>query len=529
MKRLLIGLLFFVVLIFVFFNGQIFAEKKATPSTLKMSTKNVSANIQNLNSTESSQQTHSSYSNNTNACASCHQTHNSNSDSLLMKEGLYKTCVSCHDGTMGVYNIFQSSTAGTFQETTGGNSSIHVATGSLNIKAAPGGIIGSHLSDDEIKAKGGSWTNEFDCASCHSPHGSYSDRLLNYNPNNMGNTNIKNGGNKAVSIPVLSYSPTAITKKYTDSKEPSGYPFILLRGTKANLGISDSKIQNTDTVIALFEWNKNKYSRSENPWLYGVTYGTNPINWTQLYKTQSPNYALDSNGEYKNVINYSDNDVQFQFNKGYVYSSGNQLNEAVRGDIAQAYVVKLDKVKISNYGNISVYAINQSALHQGPVDPKGTAINDPTIKKITSDGRQVAVGLGKSMSKFCSACHSDYLAHSGEKMGFFSTDVYRHSTDQDQYNCSRCHFAHGTDVTVMRDAKGYTIQDLMAEYKWSESTSKKYLLDSNPSSALKRYTGMSVCYACHGNSATQQIYNNPDIEFTRHMPDMVPYSEQKTH
>ncbi|HJV31768.1 MAG TPA: cytochrome c3 family protein [Bacillales bacterium] len=529
MKRLLLGLLLISVLLFIFVNGQIFAAKKITPTPTKTSTNNVYTNIQNLNSTASSQQTHNSYSNNTNACASCHQTHNSNADSLLMKEGIYNTCVSCHDGTMGVYNIFSSSTAGTFQGTTGGNSSIHASTGSLSIKAAPGGIIGAHLSDDEIKAKGGSWTEQFNCASCHSPHGSYSDRLLNYNPNDMGNTNIKNGGNKAVLIPVLTFSQTILSKKYTDSKETKGYPFILIRGTKANLGISDSKINASDTVIALFQWDKNKYIRSENPWLYGVTYGTNRSNWTQLYKTQAPDYTLGSDGEYKNIINYSDNDVHFQFDKGYVYSGGTQLHQAVRGDIAQAYVVKLDKVKISNYGNISVYAINQSALHQGPVDPKGTAINDPAIKKITSDGKQVAVGLGKAMSKFCSACHSDYLAHSGEKMGFFNTDVYRHSTDQDQFNCVRCHYAHGTDVTVMHDAKGYTIKDLMSVNKWSEAEARKYLLDSNPSSALKRFTDMSVCYACHGNLATQQIYNNPDIEFSRNMPDLVPYSEKKTY
>jgi hypothetical protein len=34
-----------------------------------------------------------------------------------------------------------------------------------------------------------------------------------------------------------------------------------------------------------------------------------------------------------------------------------------------------------------------------------------------------------------------------------------------------------------------------------------YYVDPNPSSALKRYTGMSVCYACHGSGG--QFINNP--------------------
>ncbi|MDP4164355.1 MAG: hypothetical protein Q8898_14740, partial [Bacillota bacterium] len=35
-----------------------------------------------------------------------------------------------------------------------------------------------------------------------------------------------------------------------------------------------------------------------------------------------------------------------------------------------------------------------------------------------------------------------------------------------------------------------------------------YFADPNPSSALKRYTGMSVCYACHGKG--EQFMGNPN-------------------
>ncbi|MDP4086851.1 MAG: cytochrome c3 family protein [Bacillota bacterium] len=530
MKRI-IGLSFTMVLIFVFFNGQGFSEKELSPPLLKAKSKSISlrlesTTIQSLNSSNPSQQVHGSYQNNTNACAGCHDTHNSSSDQLLKTDGVYNTCVACHDGTMGnYYNVFSPSTAGTFSGSTGGNPSMHNSSGALTIKAAPGGIIGSQISDDEIKTKDGDWTAEFNCASCHSPHGSYSDRLLQYNPNNMGNTDMKKGGNKAVLVPVYTYSQDILTHKQSDS-------FILIRGTKEQLGVSDNKIQDSDTVIALYEWDKDKYNRSETPWLYGIDYGVQTTYWTALYKTETPDYTKNANGDYVNIIDFNDSDVHFQFDKGYVYTSGSQLNAAKRGDIAQAYVVKLDKVKIATEGDTSIYAISEAALYQGPVDPEGSAISDPSINKVrNSNGQLIAIGLGTAMSKFCSACHTDYLSHSSKEVGYFNTTDHRHSTDLDQLNCVRCHFAHGTDVTIMKDAQGYTLRDLMSVNNWDESTAKAYLLDTNPDSALKKFTDTAVCYACHGNLATQQVYNNPyaALDQEKNMPDLVPYSEQKTH
>lgn len=67
----------------------------------------------------------------------------------------------------------------------------------------------------------------------------------------------------------------------------------------------------------------------------------------------------------------------------------------------------------------------------------------------------------------------------------------------------------------MKDANDNTYYDLTAAGKIfdasvSGNTDKAihYLVDPNPSSALKRYTGMAVCYACHGKG--EQFMGNPN-------------------
>jgi predicted CXXCH cytochrome family protein len=56
--------------------------------------------------------THGNFQNNTNSCANCHSTHNAEDNMLLMKSGEYELCMSCHNGTMGFYNVTEASGAG---------------------------------------------------------------------------------------------------------------------------------------------------------------------------------------------------------------------------------------------------------------------------------------------------------------------------------------------------------------------------------------------------------------------------------
>jgi hypothetical protein len=61
----------------------------------------------------------------------------------------------------------------------------------------------------------------------------------------------------------------------------------------------------------------------------------------------------------------------------------------------------------------------------------------------------------------------------------------------------------------MKDAQGKTAQDLVASGEVADlATAKAYLLDKAPSSALKRYTNMSVCWGCHTSSHAEGLRND---------------------
>lgn len=109
--------------------------------------------------------THGNFQNNTNSCANCHSTHNGQDDLLLkFKDAEYDMCLSCHDGTMGFYNVKKASGAGIFSESHESASMHNVSSGLLN-NSAPGAFMNQD-------------TNELTCSSCHNPHGSVNDRLL---------------------------------------------------------------------------------------------------------------------------------------------------------------------------------------------------------------------------------------------------------------------------------------------------------------------------------------------------------------
>lgn len=136
---------------------------------------------------------------NTNSCATCHTSHVSSGRPFLSQNSQfisggevlissYNTCINCHGGAIG-YNVLQGTTmysnpennpahwsgAGKFFEGAGGGSdvSFHLATGARRHGNAPGANI----------SLPGNWSQPLTCSSCHGPHGTYSGRLLHYNPN----------------------------------------------------------------------------------------------------------------------------------------------------------------------------------------------------------------------------------------------------------------------------------------------------------------------------------------------------------
>lgn len=134
---------------------------------------------------------HSNYTSNTDACASCHSTHTATGAKLLQWADVSTACWSCHDGTVTTtYNVQQGLIASTGARTSGGlfgvngnedpaaSLSNHGVKANLKTGAAPGG------ANQEADDQRGTWSAEFTCASCHTPHGQGGNsRVLNPDPN----------------------------------------------------------------------------------------------------------------------------------------------------------------------------------------------------------------------------------------------------------------------------------------------------------------------------------------------------------
>jgi predicted CXXCH cytochrome family protein len=120
--------------------------------------------------TAKTSRTHGDFQNNTASCANCHSAHNGGDAYLLKyKNTELSMCMSCHDGSMGFYDVQTASSAGIFDfDNSHGSASLHNVDAGTKIGQAPGAFK---------NVKNGS-SDEFECSSCHNPHGSLNDRLL---------------------------------------------------------------------------------------------------------------------------------------------------------------------------------------------------------------------------------------------------------------------------------------------------------------------------------------------------------------
>jgi predicted CXXCH cytochrome family protein len=454
---------------------------------------NFSTVIKNLDG----HKTHSSYQNNTNSCASCHQTHTAKGDQLLFADGVYQTCTACHDGTLGFYNVFApgeeatTTGAGTFGGSHG--ASMHLANDAIKISAAPGG------NGAGTTAVGGyQWGENFNCASCHAPHGSYSDRLLQYNPNGIGALPVADGGNALVDVPVVDGIPATVVQ--ADPAE------ILVRTT--NAGVVTVKQYTRKDVFVNKVWTSASYVPTEIPWLYGYGDRTNGLTyWSRLVKADNSIAAYGST-----------TGVYFSYDHAEVYSTSaagaTALGTATKGYISRPTIVKMATTGQAFDGSQTTV---QSAYWSGFTAAADNMVGNHTLTELAGLGYTVAgqkvTGLGVAMSKFCAACHTDYLqANSDGKKSHWgsSTEAYRHSTNSDSYTCVRCHFGHGTDALIMKDSLGKTVADLTAvggKFEADQPAALDYMTDNNASSALKKFTNMSVCWACHNSSHAETIKN----------------------
>ncbi|WP_366923743.1 cytochrome c3 family protein [Metallumcola ferriviriculae] len=442
---------------------------------------------------------HGQFKKNTNACASCHMTHTAAGGSLLLRNGVYNTCTACHDGTLGKLNVFDipvydsSVEAADYVNVGGGsfggvvdtvyNASMHLARGSITLVTAPGGnkslnadLNGDGINDTETE----SWTGDFDCSACHQPHGSYSDRLLVPNPANI----------ERQALTVASWEV---------------------------IGTQDG----TNVWGAVYEGEV-----VEGPWLHMESYS--------LGKTQTVIYQAVYEVDVSITPMVVDPDKN-QGDDGYILPSSVHLNDnfainyaqgiATKKDsytppanlkiaIVPALVVKVDKGYFEGDGDsVPVGPYNVDVLGGGNSYEQGL---DGTI--IRWQGVNETTNLGKNgITWFCAGCHTDYYAEKydagGGLEGRYAT-AYRHTinrqsvdgsgeqsfvyeyglyqgSQEDVLTCLSCHYAHGTTKQIMRNADDTQAQDA----------------DANPSSAIKRYVNMAVCWKCHGEELDPEFHS----------------------
>jgi predicted CXXCH cytochrome family protein len=513
-----------------------------------------------LESKTGTHRTHGEYQNNTNSCASCHQTHTGASKNLLFKNGEYTTCTACHDGTLGFYNVFTGSdSAGTFGGTHDGNMSVHLANGTVQIKAAPGG--NRNAEEDPEHAV---WTAEFTCASCHAPHGSFSDRLLHPNPNHMGTHTADEGGQALKGIKVVSDITSKVTYTTDEEKKMGGnfvmYKFTASAADAAKPAYFAKGVAANDVIFQVMKWDVNakdadgnvvpKYVEEKSPWLHGYDWDlahTTKFYWSTIQGEITTKLIKDttdlSKGQITKTIDTSilntDSISAKLVNKvvqGYGFMvvkssaiSGFEYTVDDRGTTETTDDEKANRLDKVQYANISrAYLVDLDEKPETALSTQyGVPITTTTVTKLwdktpwleaSKNGKSVS-NAGVAMSGWCSSCHTDYLAGSGEETGTYS-HAYRHTTTSDNYTCVRCHYAHGTDVTIMRDAQGKKVADVINDTTYfpgvtgeeRNTLAKDYMLDKNPSSALKRYTNMSVCWGCHTSSHSEGIRNASSFE-----------------
>ncbi len=415
--------------------------------------------------------THGDYQNNTNSCASCHQTHTSSAGKLLFKDGTQATCTSCHDGTLGFYDVFGTghdagAGAGTFGgDPIDGNASSHMANGTVAVKAAPGG---------NKNATTGSWASDFTCASCHSPHGSFSDRLLKVDPNGMASTKKELGGNLQENVGALALSVSA---PITDTAVNA-----LGKNTSAVFKyVTIGAGENADPASLFY-----KDPNAKDGTYALIIYYKEGAAWTQGTLLKVGNTGLPAL-----------TGAQYNGEKGYVVFTNPIDPSTINANIAKPYIMKF------------------TFASKGIDAATGVDVKETT-----------GVASGDSQG-FCLACHTDYKGGKGYESAWDKNDkIWAHSISGSGRTCVTCHYSHGTDVSIMKDALGRDLAKVEADFKAqgiadadAKEKAREYMVDKNVSSALKKYTNMTSCWACHNSTRSDQFVDSPrDLDHPTGMP-----------
>ncbi|HBW35947.1 hypothetical protein [Desulfosporosinus sp. BICA1-9] len=438
--------------------------------------------------------------------------------------------------------------------------------------------------------------NTNSCASCHSPHGSYSDRLLHYNPNGIatlpmrdddagtytGISKAANGGVNALTggtmlrdtvlaaapaVPVIG-DPGIVTQADLDAAILASPDFVAVEMLASEVpyydeatdmitnGISATYATGTDHVVVVLKKITQgdpvqiNYVKDSQPWINGGQYNnslTFKVNYTGFYdgdplsKDSTINSQLRLDEKLKGqetafdgiTMNYQQgfakintpdsavntldkegnqvltNTVPFVL-KGVTYAAGRYSFLDASGIALEAEACLDDSESVVSTENAQTITtlvgrnadLSRAIVLELAMDPSVFWFGDPIYGvKITKVDPASYETNGLAISTFCAACHTDYLVKSGSPTGVWSKR-FGHTTNNNSLTCLKCHFAHGSDVTTILDSEDRDITRVAEELFGGPSPqatidATAYLLDQNPSSALKRYTNTSVCRTCH--------------------------------
>lgn len=531
---------------------------------------------------------HTDFQLNTNSCASCHMTHTAQSRDLLFRNGIYATCVACHDGTLGFLNVFAfpgegnptssfggSIAAGTFGARYGRNASIHLPTNTVNLSAAPGGNRTNSTTGGADGTSGSSaWTSSFNCSSCHAPHGSYSIRLLHFNPANIS-LRWRIG---AVATHV--YNPAPTVSVLSGQEVQSGG----LWDDGANLTSTWSTSANV-YYVAYTNWPRPLSASMfvYEPWIYAYPAGTENIgptgNQTRVARLvtriwyegfYNPNshggpasgtvlpqgllnrffdikygsgIATQTVEQRTYMINFLESTATAAHSVGINPATGAPFPALTAAERTGLTAIGAGNFNEANL-RIDIGGVIRITAGTNPVT--GFALPQYSTNYIDSDsysggiGRVAAMGGSAGSAQaisatageapynlFCAACHTDYLmgsasGQSGAGAGIYSK-AYRHTINRgasggatmpvratgNRLMCISCHFAHGADSGFMSLADGTLVDEATLSTGTQAGSANPHVgtNDLNPSSALKRYVNMAVCWTCHANSSAQLIKN----------------------
>jgi hypothetical protein len=490
------------------------------------------------------QNMHGNYKNNTNTCANCHSTHQARSGSgLTIKSSSYESCISCHDGSLGFYNVFETDMskdngAGTFGGSYSGNMSIHLATGNTKIDSSPGAAVVKNVDGTSIKNEfiKGKWNNNFTCTSCHSPHGSSNDRLLQTDPNGYSSmerhlvNGVYYGGLIKKEIEVIDKSEEDKIFNGVQAAETvlnaiipeNETPFENYKAVRIQI-ITDDKITGRydfiakdDYVICIYKY--DKYLGTWIPVKFkqvgpfsgdGIDLLTGPSETEKLVGWKSP---VDS----ENVFDGE------KLTEGYLsigwYGYVKVPNEVVANQVKYVTnIATLFDFEFEKTPNIDTEIDTYKVDHITTIE-KQSGINDPDPEKV-KDAKKAMSNLNQ-FNEWCATCHIGFNISNEQKESLGSTVVYTHhsSSEDDKLPCIQCHYSHGTDATWMKGADDLTFAELMSRIELSDFTTLDgkiirtalaenersvnvlaYLNDTN--SALKRYSNTTSCFRCHGTES----------------------------